>query len=180
MFVMLNRTLNVPLNLVQTFSRRHFVSKNHLKKKLFATMSIELSSALESSQRMNELSTELHETCGMNNLLSNIRKKKPLLNNALLNTLKLKNVLGCSKEKSMCHQSSYRPAINGALKKDIEKTSKMLFGYLELSWTLKCSQEHSTSVKACYIPPPRSLVLNGTPNIPLKFLQTFWRWCGWR
>jgi hypothetical protein len=33
----------------------------------------------------------------------------------------------------MCHQSCCRLVANGALGKDIEKTSKMHFGYVELS-----------------------------------------------
>jgi hypothetical protein len=40
---------------------------------------------------------------GFEELSKNIRKKKPLLKNALFNTLKFKNVLSSSREQWMCH-----------------------------------------------------------------------------
>ncbi len=68
---------------------------------------------------MNKLSTNLPETPSVNNLSNNIKKMKPLLNNGLLSTLELKNILGCLIEQSMCHQSCYRLATSDALGKDI-------------------------------------------------------------
>jgi hypothetical protein len=49
----------------------------------------------------------------------------------------------------------------------------MHFGYLEFSWALECSGEHSTNISVFYIPSPRSVMFNGTLNVPLSFLQTF-------
>jgi hypothetical protein len=47
--------------------------------------------------------------------------------------------------------------------------------YVESSWVLECSWEHSKNLKAFCIPPPRFIVLNVPLNVPLNFLQTFFK-----
>ncbi len=54
-----------------------------MRKFLFISRYVELSSALESFQRVYNLSINLPQTLGVKNLSENIKKTKPLLNNVL-------------------------------------------------------------------------------------------------
>jgi hypothetical protein len=106
--------------------------------------------ALESSWWVNKHFANLPKTLGVNSLSRNIRNTRHLLKNVLLNTLELKNALGCLGKQSMCHQSSGRHVANGVLGKDIKKKSKMHSRYLELSWALECFQKHLINVNTFY------------------------------
>jgi hypothetical protein len=74
---MFNGTLNVPLSFLQSFSTCRIVSKNHSKKILSITRSIEVSNALKSSSQMMKLSTNLSKTLGVNNMSKTNEKQDP-------------------------------------------------------------------------------------------------------
>ncbi len=68
---MFNGTLNVPLSFLQTFSTCHVVSKNHSKRILSTTRSIEVSNALKSSSQVMKLSTNLSKTLVVDSISKN-------------------------------------------------------------------------------------------------------------
>jgi hypothetical protein len=81
-------------------------------------------------------------------------------------------MLSSAQETNRCAISLATDLLHVALyEKTSKKQLKCYFDYVNLSWAIDSSWEHSTSVKAFCIPLPSSLVLKGTLNVPLIFLQ---------
>ncbi len=75
-----------------------FLSTCELKKLSRTTKNTQLTIDLQNIPWVNKLSVILPQTLGVKNLSKKLKKKKPLLNNVLLNTFEFKNALKCSRD----------------------------------------------------------------------------------